>query len=176
MNPTGIASAVERSRTVSNKGALLPLSRARAEPAQNGLSGAPAWRREPYRLLFPLGAASAWAGVLHWLLVAAGILTGHRSIFHSIVQIQGFMTAFAVGFLFTAIPRRTETSAPASWEMVVALSAPVALTVAAWNEIWWLSQILWIGLATVLVRFALCRIRASTARRRPPNDLPYGAW
>jgi hypothetical protein len=67
----------------------------------------PRWRAEPYRILFPLGALLAWAGVLHWLLLATGATDEYRSTFHAIAQIQGLMTCFAVGFLFTFIPRRT---------------------------------------------------------------------
>ena len=73
----------------------------------NALLEAPLWRREPYRVFFPLGATMAVAGIGHWLLHALGFLADYRSIFHSITQIQSFLTAFAVGFLFTMIPRRT---------------------------------------------------------------------
>jgi hypothetical protein len=37
----------------------------------------PAWRREPYRMFFPLGLILAWAGILHWLLHAAGFLPNY---------------------------------------------------------------------------------------------------
>ena len=74
----------------------------------------PAWRREPYKVLFPLGMLLAWAGVLHWFLHGIGVLHDYRPVFHSIAQIQGFMMCFAVGFLFTAIPRRTGTWPPAA--------------------------------------------------------------
>ena len=42
-----------------------------APPATSFLA-APTWRREPYRLLFPLGAALGVAGVLPWLLFGVG--------------------------------------------------------------------------------------------------------
>src|SRR5207237_10323488 len=90
------------------------------------------WRREPYRLLFPLGVLLAWAGVLHWFLLATGVFSEYRSIFHAFAQIEGFMTCFAVGFLFTLIPRRTATAPPASWQMAFATSPPLAVTVCAW--------------------------------------------
>jgi len=90
------------------------MSAARFELASS-VGGAPLWRREPYRILFPLGVVLAWAGVLHWLLLALGIAGEYRSIFHSMAQIQGFIVCFAIGFLFTMIPRRTGTDAPAPW-------------------------------------------------------------
>jgi hypothetical protein len=33
----------------------------------DGLASAPLWRREPFRLFFPLGVLLAWGGVAHWL-------------------------------------------------------------------------------------------------------------
>lgn len=131
---------------------------------------APLWRREPYRLFFPLGALLAWAGVLHWLLHSIGLLANYEPVFHSIAQIQGFMMCFAVGFLFTAIPRRTGTVPPSAWEMWVGLLAPIGTTIAAWYERWMLSQICWMALVVVLVRFAVRRFLSADAERRPPNS------
>jgi len=134
------------------------------------LSEAPAWRREPYRVLFPLGLFLTWAGVLHWFLHGLGFLPDYRPVFHSIVQIQGFMMCFAVGFLFTAIPRRTGTWPPAAWQMVVALLAPVGCTVAAWFKAWAWSQACWAAMVLVLFGFAARRFRSAKANRRPPNS------
>lgn len=130
----------------------------------SSVGAAPLWRREPYRVLFPLGVALAWAGVLHWLLLAVGATDAYRSIFHSMAQIQGFVTCFAVGFLFTMIPRRTGTEAPAPWQMAVALGAPVATTVCAWFERWAAAQAFWLLLMGVVLTFALRRFR--------PGDIP----
>src|SRR5919201_6597971 len=99
------------------------------------LTSAPTWRREPYLLLFPLGALLAWAGVLPWLLFSLRATAlyqpmfeaiGYRAAFHPVAQVEGFLTCFAVGFLFTFIPRRTGTGPPAAWQMIVALAAPLA--------------------------------------------------
>ena len=67
--------------------------------------------------------------MLHWLLFALGVSDEYRSIFHSMAQIQGFLACFAVGFLFTMIPRRTGTPPPAPWQMVIGLAAPIGTTV-----------------------------------------------
>jgi uncharacterized protein involved in response to NO len=120
---------------------------------------APAWRREPYRVFFPLGAALAWAGILHWLLFALGVSDEYRSIFHSMAQIQGFLACFAVGFLFTMIPRRTGTPPPAPWQMAIGLAAPIGTTVCAWFERWALAQVFWLALLAVVIGFALRRFR-----------------
>ncbi len=128
------------------------------------------WRSKPYRLLFPLGWLLAWAGVLHWLLHSVGLLADYRPVFHAITQIQGFMLCFALGFLLTAIPRRTGTAPPAGWELAVALIAPIGTTAAAWFGRFALSQVFWIAVVLMLLRFAVRRLLDEQARRRPPNS------
>lgn len=134
----------------------------------DALTSAPWYRREPYLLFFPLGIALSWAGVGHWLLFSLGASARFDPIFHAMTQIQGFLMAFAVGFLFTMIPRRTGTRPPATWEVAVCALAPVATTVAAWRQAWAWSQVAWLALAVVLVAFAVRRFAGATARRRPP--------
>ena len=135
----------------------------------DALSAAPLWRREPYRLFFPLGVALAWAGVLHWWLHATGFLPMYRPVFHAMTQIQGFMTCFAVGFLFTMIPRRTASRPPEVWEIGIGLLAPPLTAIAAWNQRWALAQICWLILAATLIAFAVRRFVGSSSGRKPPN-------
>src|SRR2546421_12407150 len=69
-------------------------------------------RREPYRLLFPLGALLAWAGVLPWLFFAfrlrgiyepvTGVLA-YRSFLHPLAELDGFLGCFAAGVILTAL-------------------------------------------------------------------------
>ena len=146
-------------------GMTLPLS----PPA----GSAPEWRRDPYRVFFPLGVLLAWAGVLHWFLLAIGAIHEYRSIFHAFAQIEGFMTCFAVGFLFTLIPRRTATAPPAAWQMAVAMAAPVAVVICAWFERWALSQVPWLLLMAVLIQFAVSRFRSPGAGLRIPNSFVW---
>ncbi len=136
-------------------------------------SALPGWRTDPYRVLFPLGVLLAWAGVLHWLLLATGVIGEYRSIFHAFAQIEGFMTCFAVGFLFTLIPRRTATAPPAAWQMAVGVAAPIAITAGAWYERWALSQLPWLLLMGVLIQFAVSRFRAPGAAPRVPNSFVW---
>lgn len=75
-----------------------------SEPSRPGY-----WRLiaagEPFRLLFPVGAAIGVAGVLMWALYAWKITTMYPGQFHARVMIEGFLTAFVMGFLGTALPR-----------------------------------------------------------------------
>lgn len=141
------------------------------------MASVPAWRREPYRVLFPLGVLIAWAGVAPWLVLGAWGIGAHVGIFHSIAQIQGFIMCFVVGFLFTAIPKRTQTPPPAAWEMVLAVVAPVATAVAAWFGAVAVAQAAWGVLMLTLFAFVVRRFRmtrrSGKAHRRPPNSFVW---
>ena len=118
------------------------------------MSNAPRWRREPYRVFFPLGLVLVWAGVSHWLLHGTGLLPEYRPVFHAIVQVQGFLLCFALGFLFTALPRFTGTAAPSPVEMSIGIGVPLGITLAAWFERFAESQWLWLLLVATVLRFA----------------------
>jgi len=139
----------------------------------NALLSAPLWRREPYRVFFPLGASMAVAGIGHWLLHAVGALDDYRSIFHAITQIQAFLTSYAVGFLFTMIPRRTGSTPPGTIEMAICMAAPVVTCWGAWSEHIAISQGAWLLLALTVIQFAVRRFLSATARRRPPNSFVW---
>jgi uncharacterized protein involved in response to NO len=67
------------------------------------------------------------------------------------------------------IPRRTGSAPPSAVEMTVALTAPTALTIAAWQEWRLASQAAWLLLAATAIAFAVRRFLGATSRRRPPN-------
>jgi len=142
-------------------------------PPSADLASAPAWRREPYRLFFPLGVFLSWAGIGPWLALAAFEVGTYSAAFHSIAQSQGFMMAFVTGFLFTAIPRRTKTAAPATWEMLIGLGAPIGTTAAAGLGAVPLAQLFWVISVLVLVVFVVRRFLSSSAGRRPPNSFVW---
>lgn len=151
-------------------------SRLRVLPEERSIPGGPAAEalaREPYRLLFPIGIALAWAGVGHWLLYLVGAIDQLHSVFHAITQVQGFLTAFAVGFLFTMIPRRTNSDPPALWQLVIGALCPIAITISAWFEQWAFSQVFWLLLMAVMLGFVLRRARLGRAKRRPPNSFVW---
>lgn len=127
---------------------------------------APAWRREPYRLLFPLGAALALAAVLPFALRGAG--GGSLALFHSAAQLQGFLTCFALGLLFTFLPRRTGTAPPAA-ATVLACAALVAASAAfAWFHAALASYLCWVGVAALALVFTVRRMGREERRRLPP--------
>lgn len=144
-------------------------------------------REQPFRIFFPLGLLLAWAGVGHWLLHAITLavdslpaeqaerlswlatLPDYRPVFHAITQIEGFLTCFAAGFLFTMLPRRTASPPAQAWQIAaVAFCLPVAVGL-AWTGHLSLSQGAWIVGLLVMTGFVLPRLSGSLGQRRPPN-------
>jgi uncharacterized protein involved in response to NO len=140
-------------------------------PALHATTPPPAWSREPYRLLFPLGALLAVLAVLPFALGGAG--GGFLGFFHSVAQIQGFLTCFVVGFLFTFVPRRTHTAGPEEWELTAALALPAGAVASAWGDAGVLPYLLWLALVGIVLAFTVRRLRAAPARGRIP---PVFVW
>lgn len=126
-------------------------------------------RPEPHRRLFPLGAGLAVVAVLPFALGGRG--GGALALFHSVAQIQGFLTCFAIGFLFTWLPQRTRTPRPDAWEMGVALAVPPAVVVCAWGDEPALASWLWLALLAMALAFTLRRLWARPARELFPPVL-----
>jgi uncharacterized protein involved in response to NO len=133
-------------------------------------------RREPHRLLFPLGAILAGAGVIPWLVFAFGVTEAYRPIFHSIAyraifhplaEVEGFLSCFAAGFVLSVLPRRTGTPPPSAALVALSATVPVAAVLCAWLERWALTQVIWLALLVALVGFALPRVRGAGARAAP---------
>lgn len=126
------------------------------------------WRREPFRLFFPLGVLLGWAGVSHWLLYYAGVLSTYSCQLHGLIQTQAFLVAFALGFLLTALPRRTQTSPAASLELWLFAFGLSATTITAYLEWWRASETIYAGVLLLLAQFAVRRFSKRGAGRRPP--------
>jgi uncharacterized protein involved in response to NO len=126
------------------------------------------WRAEPFRIFFPLAVLLGWLGISHWLLYTAGITATYSCVQHGSIQTQAFLMAFAVGFLMTAIPRRTQGAHPSAAEIVGAGSLLTVTSVAAAADHRILAQLAYAGLFLLLLAFAVRRFRGRTSGRRPP--------
>ncbi len=107
-------------------------------------------------------------GVGQWLLFGQGVIEAYLSIFHAMVQVQGFLICFALGFLFTMLPRRTESDPPSLPLLVVSFACPIGTTVAAGLELWSVAQAFWLVLLVAVFLFAWPRLRRGG--RRPPAN------
>ncbi len=139
------------------------------EPAHSAASaGTSRWRGEPFRIFFPLGVICAWIGVGHWLLYATGVTATYSCKFHGLVQMQAFLMAFAVGFLLTALPRRTQAPVASRTEIMAFAGALILTTGAALADLWIVSEIAYAAIFVILAQFGLRRFSARSANRRPP--------
>ncbi|HXQ22267.1 MAG TPA: NnrS family protein [Candidatus Acidoferrales bacterium] len=135
------------------------------------------WRREPFRIFFPLGVLLAWLGISHWLLYAIGATTTYSCLFHGLVQMQAFMMAFAIGFLLTALPRRTQTKPVSAGEIAAMATALIVVAGAAMVEWWMIVEAAYAALFVLLLQFAIRRFLGREAGRRPPAAfvlIPFG--
>jgi uncharacterized protein involved in response to NO len=119
-------------------------------------------RREPYRLLFPLGALLAWAGVLPWLFFALRLrgiyepvndILAYRSFLHPLAELDGFLGCFAAGVVLTSL-----RPPPAAWQVVVAAIAPLISATCAALGHWQVGQLASLLLLAVVLEFTLQRL------------------
>lgn len=141
------------------------MTRRSAEPDRHMPSApqtfAPQWRREPHRLLFPLGAVLGLVAVLPFAWRSGG--GGSLALFHSVAQIQGFLTCFVVGFLLTFVPRHTRTAPAAGWEVSSALALPPVAVLSAWIGDAVFASWMWLALLSIVMAFTLNRLWARPA-------------
>jgi uncharacterized protein involved in response to NO len=109
-----------------------------------------------------------WVGIGHWLLYAGGLSTSYSCLMHGLVQTQAFLVAFALGFLFTALPRRTSSAPPASATLAAAALLVVATAAALVAHLWLVAQVGYLAGLILLLAFAARRLAGDRARRRPP--------
>src|SRR5690348_4847137 len=97
-------------------------------------------RYGPYRLLFPIGVLCGLIGVGHWLFWSLGWVAEGRTFFHATLQVQGFLTCFAVGFLMTALPRFLGAAPASLFEVGCVLAASLAFILFVCLTRWTASQ------------------------------------
>jgi uncharacterized protein involved in response to NO len=132
-------------------------------------------RREPFRILFPLGAVLAWAAVLPWVLFGTGVIRAWLGTYHALTMTQGFLVAMAVGFLGTMLPRRTGAAPLSTVEVCVAVGGLAAIPfLLAFNQLV-AAQLAYLVVLVDLVQFGVRRLRRA---KRPPLPsfvfLPFG--
>jgi uncharacterized protein involved in response to NO len=73
-------------------------------------------RVEPFRLFFPLGTLLGVSGVSLWPLFFLGLHKFYPGLMHARLMIEGFLGAFVIGFLGTAVPRLLSAPPLRGWE------------------------------------------------------------
>ena len=118
-------------------------------------------RREPFRLLFPLGALLALVGVLPWLLFGAGLSRLYLGVYHAFTMTQAFLIAVAAGFLGTMLPRRTGAAPLSPWELLLLAASLAAIPLALFVDRVALAEFFYLVGVGTLAQFALRRMRRS---------------
>jgi uncharacterized protein involved in response to NO len=85
---------------------------------------------EPFRIFFPLGILVSVVGVCLWPLLYFGWLPYYPGVSHTRLMMGGFIGAFALGFLGTALPRMMTAPHLRGWELLVLLAAYLVAMVA----------------------------------------------
>ena len=122
---------------------------------------------EPYRVLFPLGAALAIAGVAPWLALAAGVTLWPGRL-HAGLMMEGFELSFVSGFLLTAMPAFThgaKAHASETWGIAVGITLS-ALAAFAGLEIY----------AHAFAALVLIQLLIAVAGRAFSRLLAPGGW
>jgi uncharacterized protein involved in response to NO len=123
---------------------------------------------DPYRIFFPLGIVLGTGGVSIWLMYQLGFTAGYSGRAHAFVQIEGFLYAFIAGFLLTAIPRFTATSAPAGTTQYLLAAALAAASVAFKLEAFASGHTLFLLVHGTVIILAVQRVRRR--RNSPPES------
>lgn len=132
--------------------------------------------KEPYRIFFPLAAASGIIGAGLWYFYSAGILPYYSGFLHACIQMQICMGCFIAGFLMTAIPRMSASKAASGFELLTQLLATLtALTAYSFNypRIGHIAYIIWLLL---LGRFLFIRFSMRSADIRSSSPAVEFIW
>jgi uncharacterized protein involved in response to NO len=114
---------------------------------------------EPYRLFFPLGWLMGIMGVSYWLLVSTNLVSTYNTFYHGSIQIELFCSAFAVGFLLTALPKFLGTRTTTKYELLALTVTYLVLAGTTLSGALFAAQGSFILLIFLLVRFAVVRVR-----------------
>jgi uncharacterized protein involved in response to NO len=123
---------------------------------------------DPYRIFFPLGIALGAAGVSIWPAYWLGLTAGYSGRAHAFVQIEGFLYSFVAGFLLTAIPRFTGTTAPDRAVQYALAAAILAASVAFEVKAFALGHALFLAAHVTVMALAVRRV--GRRRASPPDS------
>jgi uncharacterized protein involved in response to NO len=127
----------------------------------------------PFRLFFPLGIIAGCLGVGHWAMWTMGYSVPDIKNLHLILQSQGFLAFFVVGFLLTAFPRFAGASSATKKEIGTAFAAALVFLAAAMKRNWMAAHLATLVVLLTIPFFALTRLRHRT-KQLPPSFLLVG--
>jgi uncharacterized protein involved in response to NO len=131
---------------------------------------------EPFRIFFLFGTAMAWIAVFFWpakFFEIAFINTSTKV--HVYLQIYGFLFAFILGFLTTAIPRFTQTNTLSITELFLLVILYVSLVTSLFCHSFLFAHLFFV--LNLLLLICILVPRVFKRKRNPPPTfifLPFG--
>src|SRR5262245_14473316 len=122
---------------------------------------------DPYRIFFPLGVLMGIAGVSIWPLYYWGWTEEYSGRAHAFVQTNCFLYAFIAGFLWTAVPRFTGTTAPGRAIQYLLAAILVADLVAFESYSFTVGHVLFVAAHTLLLAIV---VKCFIHRQHPPPE------
>lgn len=126
--------------------------------------------RDPFRLFFPLGVFFLLAGVLVWV-PRIWDAENYPVILHRTLVLNGFVTCFIGGFLFTAVPRFSQTDFASGGEITGLLTLIISGIIAGWMELEKGASLI-SGFTAVAILFFLLR-RMRKRKANPPYSFLF---
>ena len=121
---------------------------------------------EPFRIFFPIGVFGGFAGIFLWLAPDMDLGLPYGGLYHGLLQTQGFVMPFAVGFLMTVLPRFMETTGSKKWEIGLSVVLLVGSMVALYSGAFEVAEFAFLALLIHLLIFVLRRF--VTRQDNPP--------
>ena len=126
---------------------------------------------DPYRLFFPLGILIGLIGVSVWPLLALGWITYPTPTWHIDLMLQGFLFAFILGFLLTALPRFSQTWPITKNELVLFLVVFIAGNMATMMKLYSVGKLAFWANLTFIFIYAFRRFSKRGAH--PPPEFVF---
>lgn len=130
-------------------------------------------QQNPFQLFFPAGVFFGLIGVGLWVVWSLGWDIDGVALMHAVLQTQGFLVCFAIGFLMTALPRFLGTDPVSIAELSAALLGELVVLYGVLNGRWLLAEFGFLFSLITLIIFAVRRFPHRT-KQLPPSFLLLG--
>lgn len=132
------------------------------------------FRREPYRLLFPLAWLWGLLATGYWVAVYAGWMNLRLPIFHGYLSMLGFGGGIASGFLLTALPMFLSSRPSSTPELWIAVACSIALGTGALLNETTVCLLAFFALNALIITFILLRFDRRTGAPPPVTYIACG--